>query len=168
MGELKQVGMLKFGEPPTGLARPLYGSEQEQRMVERQLALTATLRQVELDGATVVAYATQLKRLDPEKYTQGDVQRALNGIANEPRGEYETAFPSLGELRDRIEAERRKRTKQAAEAACKDRIASYADYADKLRQEREDEWERKKAAQKEKEKVNGSDNTDDVAICGLS
>lgn len=154
MGELKRLnnlpGLLRFSEPTSELARLLFPSEQEQVAIERQIALTATLRQASLNGATVVAYASQLSRLDPTRYIPSDVYRALTKLANEPRSEYETAMPSLGELIERIEIERRLRLKPEAEAAAADRIAGYVAQAERERDQREAEWKRTAAERDER------------------
>jgi hypothetical protein len=82
--------------------------------------------------------------LDATRYVLADVEEALFEIGRESRGEYDTPFPSVGELLDRVEAQRRKRTAGEAQKQCDARLAAYEAYADRIRQEREDEWNRKK------------------------
>jgi hypothetical protein len=153
MGETEQlfneIVLQKRGE----IMRPLLRSVQDVQRLEKALMATVACRQAALSANDIGVYAKQLSLLDGEKYMQADVDHALYAISIAPRGEFETAFPSLGELLERIEAERKRRTRAAAEAAAEDRIEASVRYADKLRLQREDEWNKRKASRIAAEKA---------------
>lgn len=85
-----------------------------------------------------------LSKLDGDLYTCGDLIHALEKIAYEKPQEYKPAFPSVGELRDRIEDERKLRMRDTAKAACDDRMARMVAFAEAERIKRENEWNERK------------------------
>ena len=133
-------------QKPTELVRRLLRTERDVQRVEDLLSEIAAARQFHLDATTLAIYVSHLAELDADRYADGDVTRACKKFVREPRGEFETQFPTLGELLERIDNERRLRTQDAVKAACEDRMAKLLAFAEAERMKREAEWnERTKA-----------------------
>lgn len=113
--------------------------------MEDLLSKTAVARQYALDAPTLAVYVSQIAELDGSRYVPDDVRLACLKIARDKRGEFETQFPTLGEVLERIDSERKLRTRESSRAACDERMAKQLAFAESVRIERETEWnERKK------------------------
>jgi hypothetical protein len=73
--------------------------------VVKRLALLATARQVMIERDTFVLYASELIG-----YREDDVSVAIRRLALRPRQQFETAFPSLGDIVEAVQCEEFRRS----------------------------------------------------------
>jgi hypothetical protein len=101
---------------------------------------------VEVSPHQLIAASKAICNLDANKYTLEDIAGGLRELGERKCDEFETRWPDFGTMREAFDGQRRKRLREVAETAAQERQARDLAHAERIRQEREDEWNRKRAA----------------------